>query len=126
MVLVSCAMGLVVSSSFAVSMLYVVFRAAEESAKLSNTVLLSGLCEEFDASVESKDRPGIVSKAVLLAKAVALQKMTGSVLKVCTSLLQHRGPDGWGQQRAMGSAVCAVGTLWIFKIMPAIHNKKTE
>ena len=127
MVWTSCAMGLLASSSFDLSVLYVVFRAAEESAKLSNTVLLGGLCEELYSNSGSDGEPkmetAMASKAALLAKAVALQKMMGSVLKICASLLCSASVRMAGVDATLlfGSGICALGTLWIFKIMPAVH-----
>ena len=65
----------------------------------------------------------MASKAALLAKAVALQKMMGSVLKICASLLCSASVRMAGVDATLlfGSGICALGTLWIFKIMPAVH-----
>ena len=127
MVLTSCAMGMITSSSVAVSVLFVVFRAAEESAKLSNTMLLGGLCENLQHPAGSEDERGtadkigsVGKKAALLAKAVALQKTIGSVLKICSSLLCSISVRTMGVNATllMGSGVCALGAAWIAKIMP--------
>ena len=124
MVLTSSAMGIITTSSVAVSMLFVLFRAAEESAKLSNTMLLGGLCEELQYRVGSEVDRGtennVAKNAALLTKAVALQKIIGSVLKIGSSLLCSASVRAVGVNTTLlvGSGVCALGMAWIAKIMP--------
>ena len=109
------------------SILFTLFRAAEESAKLSNSMLLSRLCEQ-PISAPNKSDPKVVrqpTRVKLLAKAVALQKIIGSVYKIASSILSSFVLKAFGVQTTllMGATICAIGTALIAIISPGSKYK---
>ena len=100
--------GCVHSSLFS-AVAYILFRAVEESAKVSNTLLLAHLCAPtmLNTPVDDNKR----CRAAQLARGIALQKLIGSALKISASLMYATlvGRVGLATAVWLTGSICGVG-----------------